>query len=462
MNAPIAVYYAQAGDRVYIDTSLKHLLARSGLRPAVDRAAAAQFMRYGAVFGQATLLTGIHKLAPNKALEVSDGPRQYGVMYGGGQMDLETAKSRWEDVIEDSICACARGGEEANIAVSSGYDSNYILYCLNKAGEAPIHLYTLGAHRGVSEIEVVEDNAACYAGAQLTTGYTAQGTLDHFEDIVWRLEGAVFEAGIFLQYELGRLLSAGQKDHAICGDCADQVMHEDFCLNQAQIPDPCRACVTQDPYAYGAAIVVKKSGIILGSFGVEGRYPYIDLRVAALCQALKPLNKKGKLFHKGVCEKRLPTRVLRHISKLGGSTSLHSLFDDQRQIDAFFTAVEESAAFVRYADLIPQGQAGNSCDLLGKLRRFIGSEPNLRLLMAKIWGKLLVTPPDHYKADYRRQERKLNDFMRLHYLGTFERLFVEEFLPQRITEPRPARFISDQLADTQAKEKNLPGKSCVA
>ena len=202
---------------------------------------------------------------------------------------------------------------------------------------------------------------------------------------------------------------------------------------------------------------------MLGSFGVEGRYPYIDLRLAALCEALKPLNKKGKLFHKRVCAKRLPARVLRHISKVGGSTALHSLFGDQRQIDAFFAAVEKSAAFARYAQFIPARQAAEDRGgPLGKIRRFIGSEPSLRLLMAKVWGKLRVTTPDHYKADFRRQERKLNDSMRLFYLGTFERLFCQEFLPQMIDGARPPRPIGDQLASILADEKNLPGKSCVA
>lgn len=463
LNGPLAVYYAQAKDKVYIDTSLKHLLARSGLRPAINRAAAAQFMRHGAVMGQDTLLEGVYKLAPLRALAVKEAPRQYPVSYCVEPVGLEQAKSRWEEVLTDSICACARGRGEVSMPLSSGYDSNYILYALHRHTPLPINLYSLGARRGVSELDVVKGNAACYPRAHLKTGYTGPETLTHFEDMVWRLEGAVFEAGIFLQYELARLMGGDHRACAVCGECADQLMHQDFSLeNRAQFPDPRCACIAQDPYAYGAAIVVKKSGIMLNSFDVEGRYPYVDLRLAALCKALRPVNKKGKLYHKSVCRARLPARVLRYIAKVGGSTSLHSLFDGQAQIDAFLAGVERSRAYARYASLIPAPQKAQG-GVLGKVRRFVDSEPSFRHLLGKVLGKLRVTPADCYRADFRRQERKLNDYMRLCYLGAFETLFVDAFEPQMIDRALPARPILAAIgADGQAARKNMAGKTCVA
>ena len=64
-NAPLAAYYVQVGDRLYVDTSLKHLMARTGLRPDINRAAVIQFLRYGAVYGSDTLLEGINNWPPS-------------------------------------------------------------------------------------------------------------------------------------------------------------------------------------------------------------------------------------------------------------------------------------------------------------------------------------------------------------------------------------------------------------
>ena len=70
----------------------------------------------------------------------------------------------------------------------------------------------------------------------------------------------------------------------------------------------------------------------------------------------------------------------------------------------------------------------------------MGSEPNLRLVWAKVLSKLRVTQADQYTAQYRRQERQLNQAMRIWYLDAFQRLFVEDFRPQLIGQslsPRP-------------------------
>lgn len=440
-NAPLAAYYVQVGDRLYVDTSLKHLMARTGLRPDINRAAVIQFLRYGAVYGSDTLLEGINKLAALNAL-AAEGQKlwQYRVTYDGGETGLEQAKSRWESSMQASILACAQGQSVLHMPLSAGYDSNYILYTLSQYTQAPVHAYTLGVRHGASEAEVVKQNAACYPRVQLNIGYTDQETLSHMEDLVWRLEGAVFETGIFLQYELARLIAGQGGTCALCGECADQLMNQDFRIDPEEVPNPHYAQITQDPYAYGAGIVVKKSGIMLNSFGVEGYYPYIDLGLAGLCRALAPINKKGKLYHKALCQKRFPAPVLRRIAKVGGSTPLHSLFESQEQIDDFLVMVRNSGAWRQFAPLLPQESAGEQSGLWGKLRRFVGSEPNLRLVWAKVLSKLRVTQADQYTAQYRRQERQLNQAMRIWYLDVFQRLFVEDFRPQLIGQslsPRP-------------------------
>ena len=66
------------------------------------------------------------------------------------------------------------------------------------------------------------------APSKTHTALTDKDTLSTLPDLVWRLEGAVYEVGNFLQYELNRTLAENGVKRIFCGECADQVLHEDY------------------------------------------------------------------------------------------------------------------------------------------------------------------------------------------------------------------------------------------
>lgn len=432
-GAPLPLYYVVSGDLVYVDTSLRHLLKRSGLRPAMNPEAEKKFLRWGAVPGKETLLAGIWKLMPGQALEVYDAPVQYPISYDVPEYTRTQAKSLWESTLQANILSYKNEKDAICMPISGGYDSNYILWTLYHDKEMVMHLFCIGAERGISELDIVRENMACYPRTTLTTGTTSPDSLSCMDDIVWRMEGAVYEPGIFLQYELGRAMARAGCRTAICGECADQIMHQEMYIGRiSHFPD---GPLSQDPYAYGSAVVVKKSAVMLGSFGVEGCYPYIDLPFYGLCRALARMNRDSKLYHKRICAKRLPAPILSHIAKVGGSTSLHSLFESDEAMRVFFDRVERLPAFALYTPPVPSVRGKEL--KISRLIRFVRAEPTLRLLLSKIVSKTRVSEPQYYTAAFRAEEKKLNEYMKIYYLDRFRHLFAESFDGERVGEERP-------------------------
>ena len=160
-----------------------------------------------------------------------------------------------------------------------------------------------------NEIPLVEKNVRSYNNISLFTAYTDSKTLSNLPDIVWRLEGVTYECGIFLQYELFRLLHDCNQSFMICGEGADQVMNV-WCLDEHRIfPNSKNNLykVSDFPYLFISNLVLKKSGILANSFGIETRYPYLDNEFIFIAKALAPLNGIDKSFHISRCKSTLPS-----------------------------------------------------------------------------------------------------------------------------------------------------------
>lgn len=421
----LPIYHTRKGDTLYIDTSLKHLLARSGLRPGMDEEAAARFVDHGVVTGRRTLLQGVEKLAPFCALMVGKEPVQCHLAYQIQRLSPAQAKGQWEKVLKENILSCAGDGEELYIPLSSGYDSNYVLYALHEGTKKPITAFTLGADKGVNEIRVVEKNIECYERASLVGGRIGQEGLAWIQDMVWQLDGAVYEVGVFLQYQLARLMEEKGAAFAICGEGADQAMHQDLGLNLEVQLDETGIPVNREPYIYGSYIVLKKSALLLNSFGVEGMYPYLGLDLLTLCRALTSVNRRGKKYHKRVCQRSFPRPVLRRMSKVGGSTSLQALFRDGKEIEDFFALVESHPRFGMYEEKLRAG--GRREGRLKRIGSSILAEPNPARLISKCLSRMKVGNREYYTKQFRQREARLNRYMRLYFLTEFERLYVKDF-----------------------------------
>ena len=152
----------------------------------------------------------------------------------------------------------------------------------------------------------------------------------------------MYERGIFLQYELSRLIHMHSGHRLICGECADQVFHAKA-YQQAQ-EGTFLFDYFHTPYEMAANVVLKKSALMLRSFGITGAYPFLDMNVLRLGYRTRARNGIDKHFHKEQCHKYLPDYVCASLSKVGGSTSLCAL------VDPSFDAISAAKKLRYYSD----------------------------------------------------------------------------------------------------------------
>ena len=422
MTSPITMYYSQCGDLLHYSTSLKQLLMQTSMARELEEKSVEEFLVNGYLYGERTLLKNVFKLKAFHALVADgNGVRQVHVDYPLRKLTMGEALDLWKPTLDTAIRDTFRGETEINQPISSGYDSNYILHVATKFGELPVNAFSIGGKKGKNELPKVKENMKEYPDVKLHTALTSDDTLQHFPDIVWRLEGNVYEAGVFLQYELAKLVTGLGKKYLVCGECADQVMNENFLKQDRIFPDKFAYYpFDKFPYIYSSHLILKKNGILFNSFGVETKYPYYDERFVSVANAVAPISGRDKRCHVANCKSCLPPTVLKNsIVKIGGNTEFHSLFANADECGKLLATVENSDFHRKFSDVIFKNsyeavvaQAGGAT-FKSKLRR-------------KVLDMLGIGRKQRRKDDYYREEMRLRDALCASYLMIFERLFVKD------------------------------------
>jgi len=314
------------------------------------------FMYNGFIAGTHTLVEGVYKMAAGtKVLIDKDGihaSQEDWSSYDDGEeftSSCKVAENKYDialkisiekilEQIEKSDVESANVSDSrytnksvASIALSGGYDSNCILYNIKKtAPNIKVNAFCVGGISGVDETKVATKIADFYDGVELKSSFVSADTLTHLDEIVDILEGSVYERGIFLQYELGKLLSDSGVKYMICGECADQVFHEKTYEN---IPEDTFLYGYSDtPYQMAAYAVLRKNKMMLNHFGITPKYPFLTSEMISVGYATRLLNGKTKEFHKAQCRRTLPEFVTNLIGKQGGTTDLCALFENSKDV----------------------------------------------------------------------------------------------------------------------------------
>ena len=164
----------------------------------------------------------------------------------------------------------------------------------------------------------------------------------------------------------------------ICGECADQVFH-----SKGYSPAGEKTFLfdyRHTPYEMASNVVLKKSSLMLNSFGVAGAYPFLDMNVLRLGYRTRERNGTNKRFHREQCIRLLPEEITILLAKTGGSTSLCALFDSS------FDGLQAAKQMRYYSDSF------------------------------------------HLSQKYEKREASLDYYLSLCYLESFERQFCGSFI----------------------------------
>lgn len=334
-------------EKICISDSLRELKNISGRTYKLNEGMLPHFLYNGFVAGSHTLVEGVYKL-PAVSEAVID---KNGITIGKSEAFLnlqrisllkavdgpdEYIQNRYFESLEQSVNDAVSVIETDNhgettseiaLALSAGYDSNCILYNINKLKpDAHINAFSVGGISGVDETYTAGKIAEYYSNVKFNTSYVSPETLTHFDEIVEILEGSVYERGIFLQYELAKLLKLKKVKYMICGECADQVFHE---KTYEDISDDTFLFGYQDtPYQMAEYVVLRKNRMMLEHFGIIPRYPFLTKEMIEVGAITRKINGTTKEFHKAMCRKSIPDNITDLIGKQGGSADLGALFED--------------------------------------------------------------------------------------------------------------------------------------
>ena len=258
------------------------------------------------------------------------------------------------------------------LTLSSGYSSNLILHALRDSPR--LTAVTIGG-REISEIggaqRIVKHYCQRNRGIRHVAKTISPEMLDAVPEIVWRLEGYVFDASVFLQYELARALSTVGTESVLLGEAADQVIsyrspnvlkplvstwdkirgggwcpsrrqararHKRFLdavrsLGFAALVSSVRKEYRQHRSAPGYYVssfdyVIKKSQLMLNSFGIQGLYPFLNRRTRSAADALRMVN-VHKAYYRMQVSRLLGPQVSRLLAKNGDRTDVAYLFEDR-------------------------------------------------------------------------------------------------------------------------------------
>ena len=333
LGSPINLFYFFQEGSVFVSSSLMSLLENSGIDRHLNKSVVPSFLLNGYVVGHQTLIECVQKLVSGYHLHYLNGQTTLRpTRYCDKLVPVDEAMQKWDTVLSENVNRFRSSKSHTTIALSSGFDSNYILHALSVGSSKPINGYSIGGNFIGNELPVVEKIASFYPNIILHKANTDSSTFFSYPEIVRRLDGQIYERGIFLQYELAQAMANNGEEDVVCGECANEVMHLLYNDNDKTDLMPVDSLLYgHDPYICASYVILKKSGILMNSFGIRSHYPFVDSTFKSLCSALRYINGYDKCYHILNCQKQLKPAIFQLLVNRGGATKLESMLDESNR-----------------------------------------------------------------------------------------------------------------------------------
>lgn len=341
----VPLYYFYSDDCFVCSVSLRELLCDIKTEIYMNTNALPEFLYSGFICGKETLLQDVYKL-----------PVLHWAIYSSGKIDLHSYSPSWykaeeaesyEDLFVRAVLRCVHQVNSADITLSGGYDSNFILYALKRCGIS-VNAYTGGGIVGVDESTIAAQICALYQDTVLHITKVTSDTLQWYPHIVLQNEGALYERGIFMHYLLARQLGRDGVQCIISGDGADQVLSMNFAFTETEYQNvgkvPHNPWET-NPFEMLSYIALKKTGCFLHQYAIKPQFPYLDRDFINHAIAVKNINGTNKDYHKAQLRNIISPQVYRLLNRNGGSTNLKPLFDGQESFEKYKRLVQASSFF---------------------------------------------------------------------------------------------------------------------
>jgi len=336
-------------------------------------------MSYGEIIpNENTLVEGVKKLVTqrNMIIDITSRQKRYELFRcAEEELSREEAEARLIDSIGNNIKKLAQQLRKPDytLTLTGGWDSNLMLSFLNNQCTGIINAVTINGGGTTSEIPSVKHVLRFYSRSK-TRQFTRmiQGSVfNSLPNIVWILEGYLFQTGVFLRYVLSELIREIGSSSVFLGSGADPILNSEMGPGGNRVYEPyvdglsvaltselrrtarniCIKNFVGDIYfflkketdenwikrkclrpgfrqRYNTQIDynMKMHELMLNSFGIQGLYPFINRNTVYCAKPLRPLN-NGKSFYKRKVKEHLGQDISSVLKKSHEVVDTDNLFE---------------------------------------------------------------------------------------------------------------------------------------
>lgn len=358
-NLPI--YYVNRKDEFLLSTSLKEILKHTQIKRELNMSAVYNLLYHRTIIpNESTLIKNVNKLLPRLYFEINFNTNSIQKntipIIKKKKIPFKTAKKNLLNSIRINIKNLSEQLLEKDITLTltAGFDTNIILYFLKKLTKHSIKAITIDGGGKTSEVSIVMDILNHYSINKYEISKIEESIVNSLPDIVWRVEGYLFDEGLFLRYILSKTIKKNNSTTVFIGSSADQLMFTSLikirkllrffrsiyyllfrkAWEQENIRKSFKKFINNDMrnmhnYNLSVDCNMKLHEILLNSFGIKGMYPFVNNNTADLCKALGLANRNKKIYKAAVTEKLksiFTPELLEKIKKSGSVIDIKHIF----------------------------------------------------------------------------------------------------------------------------------------
>lgn len=359
------LYYQVFDDGICVALLMKQIIIDTKIPACLQKENVTEFLYNGFLTDDRCLIEGIKKI-PAMHMLTCDIYNKI-VRYVKREYRLKTemkAQSDYSVILEKNLSNILDGRSEINMALSSGFDSNFILNTINRLKpNIKINAFSIGASNGNDEIDNVVKICTYHPEVVHNIEKVTNISLQSLPQMVFELEDSIFERGIFLQYVMSELLLKNKVDHIILGEGADQILSSEF----KTTADKYYFVGTEKhypwvyyPYEMLTYIILKKNGIFLRNRDIQSFYPFIKENFIQGVYRFRQLNGTSKNHYKSYILSRVKKEIGELLTKRPGSTNLSTLFNNNNQD---LLKIAKMSEFYQYLPKQPDRDSGAEVEL---------------------------------------------------------------------------------------------------
>lgn len=308
-----SLYYFLEGNSIYIDIHLKNIINLLKQPIKLNKKAANEFVKYGFLINNNSLVENVFKLLANEILEYKDYLK---ITKRNKLINFKVKSTFFDEALEQNL---PDQSTPILIPLSGGFDSTFLAYLTKKFNDK--YAITVGALRDPKNEFSTASKTASYFHIKHFLITDIKYWITNFPKMIYLMEGEMFDGGLFLCYALVEEIKKHNLTNVtvVSGDGSDQLLNKNFYvsnLNEKEMSSRHEAYFFEkNPLQCFYYLITKKLEWLLRENNIKYCIPFISENFYNCAKDSKDTSKSE--YKKNV-KTLLPEEISQFLDKKGG------------------------------------------------------------------------------------------------------------------------------------------------